>query len=92
MQEPNPSFIGAVLAFLRSLNGPTLVAVLAVAGMVYIGAPLARPEREVPTPGVVGASVSVGSLAVIALMALQVEGKNRHGKNRKSGGDEQIDA
>jgi hypothetical protein len=91
MQEPNQSWFGAVPAFLRSLNGPTLVAVLAVAGMVYIGALLARPEKEVPTPGVVGASVSVGSLAVITLMALHIEGKSRHAKNSKRGGDEPPD-
>jgi hypothetical protein len=92
MQEPFPSWFGAVLAFLRSLNGPTLVALLAVAGTVFIGAHLARPEREVTTPGVVGASISVSSLTVIALMALRVEGRHRRGKNRESGGDKPTDA
>ena len=92
MYEPSPSWFGAVLAFLCKLNGPTLVAMLAIAGIIYIGAPMARADRELPTSGVVGNSVSVGLLAVISLMALHVEGKHRHAKNRTSSGDKPTDA
>jgi hypothetical protein len=75
--EPGHSWFSALLAFLRGLNGPTLVAVVAVAGMIYIGALMARPDRESPTPGVVGV-VTVVSLAVIAVMALRAEGTYRN--------------
>jgi hypothetical protein len=92
MHEPSPSWVGAILAFLRSLNGPTLVAVIAIGGIVYIGAPLARPDKELPTPGVVGTCVTVASLAVIVLMALRVEGMSRNATHRKRSGDEPPDA
>ena len=92
ISEPNPSWVGALLTFLRGLNGPILVAVLAVAGMVYLGAPIARAEKELPTPGVVGCTVSVGLLAVIVLMALYTEGKNRHAKDTERSKTEAPDA
>jgi hypothetical protein len=79
-------------AFLCRLNGPTLVAVLAVAGMAYVGALLARPERELPTPGVAGAVVAVVSLTVVAIVALHVEGKNRNATYSEGCRDESTDS
>jgi ABC-type Fe3+ transport system permease subunit len=85
---PNPTLLGAALAFLRSLNGPTLVAVLAVIGMVYIGASLIRAEKEPPTAVVLASIVSVVSLAVVALMALRLERTNRNATNGENRRDE----
>ena len=64
----------------------------AIIGMIYTGAHSARPERELPTPGVVGACVTVVSFAVIALAALCVEGINRNAAHRKRSRDEPPDS
>ncbi len=79
LHEPNRSWLSAALAFLRSLDGATLIAVLALIGMVYVAAPLSRPEKEMPTPGVVGIGITVVCLTVIVLMALRVEGTKKDG-------------
>jgi hypothetical protein len=84
MHEPSPTFVGAVLAFLRGLNGPILVTVLAIAGIVYISALLARADRDMPTPGVVGIGITVFALTVVALTALRIEGKRNATHSERS--------